>query len=74
MEMVVNVKRMRMCCKHVDGVSLHTYIHKYSDFLVAMISVVLAQARPNYSLFILLFHINSYIPTASMYNHGKEVV
>ena len=28
---------------------IHTYIHKYSDFLVAMISVVLAQARPNYA-------------------------
>ena len=26
---------------------IHTYIHKYSDFLVAMISVGLAQARPN---------------------------
>ena len=52
MEMVVNVKRMRMRCKHVDDVLLHTYIHtyihKYSDFLVAMISVGLAQARPNY--------------------------
>ena len=52
MEMVVNVKRMRMRCKHVDDVSLHTYIHtyihKYSDFLVTMISVGLAQARPNY--------------------------
>ena len=29
-------------------VSLHTYIHKYSDFLVVLISVGLAQARPNY--------------------------
>ena len=47
MEIVVNVKRMRMRCKHVDDVSLRTYIHKYSDFLVAMISVGLAQARPN---------------------------
>ena len=27
MEMVVNVKRMRMRCKHVDDVSLPTYIH-----------------------------------------------
>ena len=27
MEMVVNVKRMRIRCKHVDDVSLHTYIH-----------------------------------------------
>ena len=50
MEMVVNVKRMRMHCKHMDDVSLHTYIHKYSDFLVAIISVGLAQARPNYLL------------------------
>ena len=48
MEMVFNVKRMRMRFKHVDDVSLHTYIHKYSDFFVAMISVGLAQARPNY--------------------------
>ena len=55
MEMVVDVKHMRMRCKHVDDVSLHTYIHtyihtyvyKYSDFLVAMISAGLAQARPN---------------------------
>ena len=55
MEMVVYVNRMRMRCKHVDDVSLHTYIHtyihKYSDFLVAMISVGLAQARPNYLLY-----------------------
>ena len=28
---------------------LHTYIHKYSDFLVVMISVGLASARPNYT-------------------------
>ena len=49
MEMVVNVKHMRMRCKHVDDVLLHTYIHKYGDFLVAMISVGLAQARPNYT-------------------------
>ena len=51
-----SLKRMRMRSKHVDDVplhtyiqNLHTYIHKYSDFLVAMISVVLAQARPNYA-------------------------
>ena len=43
---------MRMCCKHLDDVSLYTYIHKYSDFLVAMINVELAQARPNYSVII----------------------
>ena len=29
---------------------IHTYIHKYSDFLVVLISVGLAQARPNYYL------------------------
>ena len=29
MEMVVNVKRMHMSCKHVDDVSLLTYIHTY---------------------------------------------
>ena len=26
---------------------IHTYIHKYSDFLVVLISVGLALARPN---------------------------
>ena len=45
------VTRMRE--KHVDDVSrththIHTYIQKYSDFLVYTISVGLAQARPNY--------------------------
>ena len=41
------VTRMRE--KHVDDVSrTHTYIQKYSDFLVYTISVGLAQARPNY--------------------------
>ena len=38
--------------EHVDDVSGHTYIPtyicKYSDFLVEMISVGLASARPNY--------------------------
>ena len=34
--------------EHVLDVSLHTYIHKYSGFLVVQISVGLAQARPNY--------------------------
>ena len=29
---------------------IHTYKNKYSDFLVALISVGLAQARPNYKL------------------------
>ena len=43
------VTRMRE--KHVDDVSrthtyIHTYIQKYSDFLVYTISVGLAQARP----------------------------
>ena len=27
---------------------IHTYIHKYSSFLVVLISVGLAQARPNH--------------------------
>ena len=27
---------------------IHAYIHKYSDFLVVLISAGLAQARPNY--------------------------
>ena len=30
---------------------IHTYIHKYSSFLVVLISVGLAQARPNYSMY-----------------------
>ena len=38
--------------KHVADVLLHTYIHtyiyNYSDFLVVLISVGFAQARPNY--------------------------
>ena len=29
---------------------IHTYIHKYSDFLVVLISVGLAQARPNHNI------------------------
>ena len=47
---------MRLHDKHVDDVSLHTYIDtyihryiQYSFFLVDMISVGLAQARPNYA-------------------------
>ena len=53
MEMIVNVKRMRMRCKHMDDISLHRYniiIHTYIStaiFLVAMINVGLAQARSN---------------------------
>ena len=35
---------------------IHTYIHKYSDFLVAMISVGLAQARPN-NIILLCYNI-----------------
>ena len=31
--------------KHVDDVSLHTHIHKYSDFLVVMIYVGFALAH-----------------------------
>ena len=27
---------------------IHTHIHKYSDFLIVLISVGLAEARPNY--------------------------
>ena len=42
MEMVVNV-----CACAVNTWTTYRYIHKYSDFLVAMISVGLAQARPN---------------------------
>ena len=34
--------------EYVADISLHTYIHNYSDFLVVLISVGLAQARPNY--------------------------
>ena len=48
---------VRMRDEHTDNVSLHTYvlythshtyIHKYSDFLVCMIYVGLALAHPNY--------------------------
>ena len=64
MEMVVTVKRMRMRCKHVDDVSLHTYIHKYSDFLVAMISVGLAQARPNYNIMFDIVVVTAVLPSS----------
>ena len=73
MEMVVDVNRMRMRCKHMDDVSLHRYMyihtylhtyHKHSDFLVAMISVGLArlglaQARPKYYIYIIII-LHSY--------------
>ena len=32
-------------------IRIHTYIHKYSDFLVVLISVGLAQARPNHDVY-----------------------
>lgn len=32
----------------MDDVSIDTYIHKYNDFPVVMISVGLTSARPNY--------------------------
>ena len=42
--------------------NIHTYIHKYSDFLVVLISVGLAQARPN----------NSYLPVIGVHEmHGR---
>ena len=34
MEMVVNVKRMRMSCKHVDDVSLHKYHGTYMGITI----------------------------------------
>ena len=49
MEMVVNVN---VCACAVKTWTMYRYIHKYSDFLVAMISVGLAQARPNDSVII----------------------
>ena len=45
--------------------NIHTYIHKYSDFLVVLISVGLAQARPNYYY----YHIH----TLSHDTHSCEV-
>ena len=50
---VTRTNILRTCTRdiHVDDVSLHTYIHtnihKYSDFLIVLISVGLASARPN---------------------------
>ena len=42
------IMRMRYgASEHMDDVSRHTYIHKYSGFLVVLISVGLAQACPN---------------------------
>ena len=35
-----------MCLTYRD---IHTYIQKYSSFLIVLISVGLAQARPNYA-------------------------
>ena len=49
MEMVVNVN---VCACAVNTWTMYRYIHKYSDFLVAMISVGLTQACPNYSVII----------------------
>ena len=49
MEMVVNVN---VCACAVNTWTMYCYIHKYSDFLVAMISVGLAQACPSYSVII----------------------
>ena len=58
------VTRMRE--KHMDDVSrththIHTYIQKYSDFLVYTISVGLAQARPNYCKFFKKIAINKFV-------------
>ena len=39
-----------MYVEHVDDISGHTYIHKYSNFVVGVIYVGLASARPNYTL------------------------
>ena len=43
-----NILRVRTPDEHMDDVSLHTYIHKYSDFVVVLISVGLAPI--NYAL------------------------
>ena len=42
---------------------IHTNIHKYSDFLVVLISVGLAQARPNYFatlVYIIIISVDSW--------------
>ena len=39
---------MYMHDEHVDNVSLHTNIHRYAVFLVVLISVGFAHARPNH--------------------------
>ena len=60
----MNMLRIRSHDEHVDNVSgrrLHTYIHKYSDFLIVLMSVALASARPNNGIHvgrILLFIYN----------------
>ena len=39
---------MRMHDEHVEDVSpIRTYIHRYGNFLIVLISVGLAQVRPN---------------------------
>ena len=45
---------MHLCDDHVDDISLHTYIHRYVVFLVVLISVGLALARPNHDPYLLL--------------------
>ena len=51
---------LRMRCRLVSTCLMYryiqTYIHKYSGFLVVLISVGLAQARPNYLVARLYFH------------------
>ena len=42
---------IRVRDKRMDDVSLHTYMYKYSDFLVGLISVGLASSRPNHQYF-----------------------
>ena len=47
-----SLAHMQLCVEHVDDIllhtNMHTYIHKYNNFLIGMISVGLALARPNY--------------------------
>ena len=64
---------MQLCDEHVDDISLHTlhihtYIHRYDDFLIAVISVGLDLAHVNRihtCKFIVMFHLSMYLEMTS---------
>ena len=66
--------RARARVQHVDDVSLHRYIHKYSDFLVALISVGIAQARPNNYIILFSFNMALLIISVLLYENTKYVM